>query len=114
MLNYEKKKNVVVVYVDLPLDIRNSPLLQKDLNILMDQFPGDNFVLNMNRVNFMNSAGLGVLILSTKKLESGNRCLKITNLSEPIKKIVQLLEADEIIDIYETEEDAVRSIESSS
>jgi anti-anti-sigma factor len=80
-LHYEKKDDIIIVYVNSPLDIGNSPLIQRDISTLISQFPDYNFILNMERVEFMNSAGLGVLIISTKRLESNNKCLKISNLN---------------------------------
>jgi len=109
-LNYEKKENVIVVHVDSPLDIGNSPLIQRDISALITQFPDYNFILNMEHVEFMNSAGLGVLIITSKKLESGNRFLKVTNLNIAVKKVIQLLDAHEIIDVYDSEEEALQSL----
>ena len=108
-LKYEKKDNVIVIYVESPLDIGNSPLIQKDISTLINQFPEYNFILNMERVEAMNSAGLGVLIISSKKLESNHRNLKVSNLNFAVKKVIQLLDAHEIIDVYDSEEEAFRS-----
>ncbi|PKL18770.1 MAG: hypothetical protein CVV49_04300 [Spirochaetae bacterium HGW-Spirochaetae-5] len=110
-LNYEKKNDIIIVYVNSPLDIGNSPLIQRDISTLISQFPDYNFVLNMESVEFMNSAGLGVLIISTKRLESNNRCLKISNLNDAVKKVIQILDAHEIINVYDTEDEAVKSFE---
>lgn len=110
-LHYEKKDNVIIVYVNSPLDIGNSPLIQRDISTLINQFPDYNFIINMEQVEFMNSAGLGVLIISTKRLESNNRSLKITNLNEAVKKVIQILDAHEIINVYDTEDEALKSFE---
>jgi anti-sigma B factor antagonist len=110
-LHYEKKDNIIIVYVSSPLDIGNSPLIQRDISTLINQFPDYNFILNMERVEFMNSAGLGVLIISTKRLESNNKCLKISNLNIAVKKVIQILDAHEIINVYDTEDEAVKSFE---
>ncbi len=108
-LHYEKNENIIIVYVDTPLDIGNSPLIQRDISTLISQYPDYNFIINMEQVEFMNSAGLGVLILSTKRLEFNNRCLKISNLNVAVKKVIQILDAHEIINIYDTEDEAVKS-----
>ncbi len=108
-LHYEKKDNVIIVYVNSPLDIGNSPLIQRDISTLISQYPDYNFIINMNQVEFMNSAGLGVLILSTKRLESNSRFLKITNLNASVKKVIQLLDAHEIIDVCDNEDEAFNS-----
>jgi len=108
-LHYEKKDNVIIVYVNSPLDIGNSPLIQRDISTLISQYHDYDFIINMEQVEFMNSAGLGVLIISTKRLESNSRSLKITNLNDSVKKVIQLLDAHEIIDVYDNEDEAFNS-----
>lgn len=109
-LNYEKKEKVLVVQVESPLDIGNSPLIQRDISLLINQYPDYDIILNMNKVDYMNSAGLGVLIIASKKLESNNRNLKITNLNMSVKKVIHILDAHEIISIYDNEEQALNSL----
>ena len=113
-LKYEIKGNVIVVYIESPLDIGNSPLVQRDISTLISKYPDYHFILNMDRVEYMNSAGLGVLIISSKKLESNQKCLKVTSLSFVVKKVIQLLDAHEIIEVYDSEEEALKSISLSS
>ncbi len=108
-LNYEKKDNVIVVYIESPLDIGNSPFIQKDLSILISQFPDYNFILNMEHVEIMNSTGLGVLIISAKKIESNKKRFKITNLNFAVKKVIQMMDVNDIIEIYDNEEEALLS-----
>jgi anti-sigma B factor antagonist len=113
-LHYEKKENIIIVYVNTPLDIGNSPLIQRDISTLISQYPDYNFIINMEQVEFMNSAGLGVLIISTKRLESNSRCLKITNLNDAVKKVIHILDAHEIINVYDTEDEALQSFKISA
>jgi len=95
-LNYEKKDNVIVVYIESPLDIGNSPFIQKDLSIL-------------EHVEIMNSTGLGVLIISAKKIESNKKRFKITNLNFAVKKVIQMMDVNDIIEIYDNEDEALLS-----
>ncbi len=109
-LKYIEKGETVIVYIESYLDLGNSPVIQKDLNLLIEKFPDRDFVLNMKGVAFMNSAGLGVLILLSKKLESFKRSLRLTNLNSSLLNVIRLLEADEIISIYDDEEKALESL----
>lgn len=92
------------------MDLSNSPVIQKDLNLLVEKFPERDLIVDMRGVGFMNSAGLGVLILITKKLEARGRSLKLTYLNRALLDVIKLLEADEILDIYEDEERALQSV----
>lgn len=109
-LKYSQKENFIVIYLESAFDLGTSPQIQKDISSLISQFPDYDIILNMSGVEYMNSAGLGVLIFITKRLEKINRSLKITNLNTSIKKVIQLLEADDIINIYENEEEALKSL----
>jgi anti-sigma B factor antagonist len=108
-LNYKKSENSIVVYIDSPLDLWNSPGIQKNLDSIIDQFSQYNFVFNMVNMEYMNSAGLGMLIIFSKKLESNHRSLKVSNLNKEVKKVIHILGADDIIDIYDTEEEALKT-----
>lgn len=110
-LNYEKKGNNIVIYPDLAFDIDNSMLIKKDICSLIDQFSDCNFVLNMNSVEHTDSTGLGLLIVFSKRLESYNKNLKVSNLSFAVKKVFQLFNLNEFIGAYDDEEDAIKSME---
>jgi anti-sigma B factor antagonist len=108
-LDYKKNENSIIVYIDSPLDLWNSPGIQKNLSNIIDEFSHYNFILNMANMEYMNSAGLGMLIIFSKKVESNHRSLKVSNLNKEVKKVIHILGADDIIDIYETEEEALKA-----
>ncbi len=108
-LEYKKKDNYIIVYFEAPLDIKTSPIVEKSLEMLLNQYEGYNFILNLSKVAYINSAGLGVIILTAKKLEKKGRILKLTNLNNAVKKVINILDAHNIIDIYEDEDEAINS-----
>ena len=108
-LKYKKKDNYIVVYFEFPLDIRTSPVIERRLETLLNQYEGFSFIFNFSQVAYINSAGLGVIILTAKKLEKKGRILKLTNLNNAVKKVINILDAHNIIDIYEDEEEAINS-----
>lgn len=110
-LEYKKKNNCIVVYFESPLDISTSPEAERSLEKLMKQYDKYSFILNLSKVEYINSAGLGVIILTAKKLEKKGKSLKISNLNYLVKKVISILDARDIIDIYEDEEDAINSVE---
>jgi len=107
---YKKIENCLVVYFESPLDISTSPIVERNLETLMKQYEGYSIILNLSRVAYINSAGLGVIILTAKKLEKSGSLLKICCLNYVVKKVIAILDAHDIIDIYEDEEDAVNSL----
>jgi anti-anti-sigma factor len=107
--SYVENKNTVVAYLDSILDIGSSSIVQKELKVLIEQFPDSDFIVNMEQVEYINSAGLGALIVSAKKIRSSKRKFKITNLNDTVKKVIEILDAQEIIDVYDNEEEAFES-----
>lgn len=108
-LEYKKKDNYIIVYFESPLDIKTSPIAEKSLEMLLNRYESCNFILNLSKVAYINSAGLGVIILIAKKLEKKGKALKLTNLNNVVKKVITILDAHNIIDIYEDEEEAINS-----
>ena len=109
-LEYKTKGNNVVVYLKESLDIANSAYIERNISSLIIQYDDHDIVLNMDSVKYMNSAGLGVLIILTKELEKKERTLKISNLNYTLRKVINILDAETLINIYDDERDAVMAL----
>jgi anti-sigma B factor antagonist len=109
-LEYKTKGNNVVVYLKESLDIANSAYIERNISSLITQYDDHDIVLNMDSVKYMNSAGLGVLIILTKELEKKERTLKISNLNYTLRKVINILHAETLINIYDDERDAVMAL----
>jgi len=109
-LEYKTKGNNVVVYLKESLDIANSAYIERNISQLITQYDDHDIVLNMDSVKYMNSAGLGVLIILTKELEKKERTLKISNLNYTLRKVINILDAETLINIYDDERDAVMAL----
>ena len=64
-------------------------------------------VLDLTKVNWIDSTGLGELIasLSSAKNKGGNMVL--ANLQDPVQSLLRMTNLDEIFDTYDTVEDAL-------
>jgi anti-sigma B factor antagonist len=94
------------------IDIYNSPVFDAAIDMLISH--NNNPVLfNMKDVFYIDSSGLGVLISSMRKLKKEGRFFKLVGLSDFVKKVINRARMDNYFDIYETEEDAFRSINGS-
>ncbi len=68
-----------------------------------------NVVLNFKSVNFINSSGLGRLILAAKRINEDNGALKIAELSDDLTELFAFTRLDSKIQIFETEHEALQS-----
>ena len=57
-------------------------------------------LLDMGNIQYLSSAGLGVLIGLLKKVRSGDGVLKLCSLREPIQEIFQVMRLDKIFEIF--------------
>lgn len=66
-------------------------------------------ILNFRDVRFINSSGLGRLILAAKKARESNGSLKIVKLSEDLRELFSFTRLDTKIPIFASEEEAIDS-----
>ncbi len=63
-------------------------------------------ILNMGKVDFINSSGLGTLVSILKDVRSANGRLKLSNLAPYVKEIFEITQLTNIFDICEDEKHA--------
>jgi len=66
-------------------------------------------LLNFKNVNFINSSGIGRLILAAKRISEDDGNLKIAELSDDLKELFTFTRLDTKISIFEKEQDAIES-----
>ncbi|UCC80879.1 MAG: STAS domain-containing protein [Candidatus Zixiibacteriota bacterium] len=100
--------DVAVINLEGRLDLNSSNQL-KDAS--REFFSKDNckLVLNMDRVDFINSSGLGALVSILKEVRNHKGELKISNLAEYVKEIFDITQLSSIFDICEDESHALNS-----
>ena len=67
-------------------------------------------IFNLEGVKHMDSSGIGVLINSLNRLKKVDGKMKLCNLSEPVRKIMELMKLPTLFSIYETEDEAIGSM----
>ncbi len=68
-----------------------------------------NVLLNFKDVNFINSSGLGRLILASKRIIEDKGSLKITELSDDLRELFTFTRLDSKIPVFATENEAIKS-----
>jgi anti-anti-sigma factor len=67
-------------------------------------------ILNMGKVDFINSSGLGTLVSILKDVRSANGRLKLSNLAPYVKEIFEITQLSNIFDICDDEKHAKSSL----
>ena len=71
----------------------------------------DSFVvLDLERLSYINSAGLRSILLVAKSLKGRNARFAVCSLSDSVKESIKVAGFDKIIDVFESRSDAIAAI----
>jgi len=68
-----------------------------------------NVVVDMEEVNWMNSSGLGMLISALTSLRSSGGDMRLANISDRIRRPIQITKLDKVFQDFDSVEEAVKS-----
>ncbi len=103
-----KGKRVSVLNLSGQLDAHTFPSLQKELEELSDQ-SNPLVVLDCNSLEYISSAGLGVLNKMTRDFRTKAGDIRLAQLPGKIANIIQLLGFDQVLKIFPATDQAVES-----
>ena len=72
---------------------------------------GRKIVLDLSNVEYLSSAGVGILVGLLKRSKSGGGAFKLCSLQEPIRELFDLLRLNSIFEVYPTVDAAVASFQ---
>jgi anti-anti-sigma factor len=100
---------IIILEMDGRLDAFNSPKLRTSLEEYREQGV-IRFILNLSHLEFMDSAGMAVLVTHLKHVRQENGEVRLVlPASEAARRILRLTRFDRIFDCYETIEEARQS-----
>ena len=109
-LREDKNKKIKIVDIEGEVDVYTSMELKKDLNNLIDA--GEKrLIVNLEKVVYMDSSGLGILVAVLKRIRSEKGNMKLIKLTPGIKKIFELTRLTKFFEIFDTEENGMKSFE---
>lgn len=72
---------------------------------------GVKLLLNFGKVRIMNSTAMGVLLSAAEDARKRSGIMKLCNLSEHVREVLDLVGVSSLFEIFATEEEAVQSFE---
>lgn len=110
-LAVETVGNVAVVTIPVEdLDGTNAEEFKRDVAPVLATH--SNLVLDVSRLRFVDSAGLGSVISCLRKLNAKGGDLKLSGMSTPVRGVIELVRMHRVFDILPTKEEAVRAFAS--
>ena len=106
-IQLEEDQGIVLVRIEGRLDAASAPLLEKKL---LEQIEGGKYkiLLDFAKVNYLSSAGMRLLISSTKTLKGVSGGLHLCSVSEEVLEIIKMAGFERIIQIFPTEQEALQ------
>jgi len=94
----DTEKKVKVFYVDGELDVHHVKSLKSEI---MDSIESTGWVyeLNMDKVAYLDSSGLGMLVYLKKEITRHNGKLRIVKLNEPVLNVFKLTKLDDFFEL---------------
>lgn len=91
------------------LDASNVPEFKRDLAPVLHE--NTKLVLDLSRVRFIDSSGLGAMLACLRQLTSRKGDLKLFGLSKQVRAAFELVRMHRIFDILGTREEAIQAFE---
>lgn len=91
-INYTTKDNVATVQIIGDLTIYQAPVLKKNITSL--SYSCDAVELDLHATEDIDTAGIQVLMLIKRELESLGKTMKVTAISDSVKATFNLLQLD--------------------
>jgi len=86
--------------------------LRRSINGWIAEIPEDekpNVILNLSKVNMMDSSGLGVLVSSYTTVQKKGGRLALAGLGKGLQNLIAITKLTRVFDIYEDEDAAIAS-----
>lgn len=112
-LKTTEKAGICIMILNGRLDLASGTELKDEIKKLF----GENksmFHLNLNDVEFINSSGLGSLVSIMKEVRLHKGRLTLSNMASYVKEIFEITQLSHIFEIFDTEEDALKSYQSAA
>jgi anti-sigma B factor antagonist len=108
-LGHYNKDGIEVVDVGGEIDIYTAPRLRE---LLIDLVSKNSYqlVVNMDKVEFLDSTGLGVLVGGLKRVRAHDGSLDLVCTRERILKIFRITGPMKVFDIHETVDQAIAAM----
>ncbi len=101
--------DIVIVYLSGKLDSSLSRIVEEELNEIINNKLEFNFLLNFEDVNSMSSNGIRIIANAKNMVNKKNKIIKLCCLRNIVKRIAEVTELSSLIEIYESEDEALKS-----
>ncbi len=89
------------------LTVTNAKLFRSDMENLLKS--DVKIVLDMSRLSFIDSSGIGALLSCINKAQSMNASVRLSAVTRSVQNILELVRVDRFVQVFDMVDDAVHS-----
>ena len=105
-ISQREKDGITILDIQGEIDLYNAPEI-KDIIQKLIEAQKYNVIINLEKVSYIDSSGIGALISSLSNLKKYQGGLKIINVCASVKKVFELTKLTSFFEIYESEGEAL-------
>lgn len=102
------KGDIVILEIVGEIDLYNAPEIKDIISKLIEE-RCYNVIIDLEKVSYIDSSGIGALISSLSNLKKYHGGLKIINVYASVRKVFELTKLTSFFEIYDSEEEAIQS-----
>ncbi len=99
-------EGVMIYQVDGEINISTSPDLKKQF----EKQPSKKLVVDLAKVNYIDSSGLATLVELLKKTKSQGGGLALAGMSDKVKSLFEITKLDKLFPIFATQQEAIAKV----
>lgn len=105
-ISQREKDAITILDIQGEIDLYNAPEI-KDIIQKLIEAQKYNVIINLEKVSYIDSSGIGAMISSLSNLKKYQGGLKIINVYASVKKVFELTKLTSFFEIYESEGEAL-------
>ncbi len=105
-ISQRENNNITILDIQGEIDLYNAPEI-KDIIHKLIEAQKYNVIINLEKVSYIDSSGIGALISSLSNLKKYQGGLKIINVYASVKKVFELTKLTSFFEIFESEGEAL-------
>ena len=106
-IDLEEIENKMILRLDGRLDAATTPILERKIHSLIDEHH-HKILLDFFHVDYLSSAGMRLLLATSKNLKSKKGALLLFSINEEVLEIIKLAGFEKILQIFESEQEAIQ------